>query len=383
MRLLAETSGKNAIVITAAADEDAAIRDLVRSAFGHAGQKCSAASLAIVEAPLYDDPPLPASAGRRRAQRAGRRGRRPGDHDGSADRPAVTGVAASAHDARCRARRGWSSRGASTPARTCGRRVCDSASGRARGSTAPSASVRCSAWSAPTTSTTRSPSRTPADLGLTGGIQSLDEHEVDALARTRRGRQRVREPPHHRRHRAAPTLRRMEALVGRMRPEGGRAGVRRGVRQLEWRRRRSCRVRSRLADATSRSTTTRQRLRCERNVLRHRPLRRVGSGGACEPARPTSSWRAWPPRSPASRSSPITDAADLADAVAGRGLDRVRVLGPVDDAAAARLADHRVSTSTRRRPWRSPTSSCDGGCSSSRSAPPATATAACSRDPRS
>ena len=28
----------------------------MRSAFGHAGQKCSAASLAIVEAPLYDDP---------------------------------------------------------------------------------------------------------------------------------------------------------------------------------------------------------------------------------------------------------------------------------------------------------------------------------------
>ena len=56
IRLYAETSGKNALVITAAADEDAAIRDLVRSAFGHAGQKCSAASLAIVEAALYDDP---------------------------------------------------------------------------------------------------------------------------------------------------------------------------------------------------------------------------------------------------------------------------------------------------------------------------------------
>ena len=55
MRLLAETSGKNSMVITAAADEDAAIRDLVRSAFGHAGQKCSAASLCILEAPLYDD----------------------------------------------------------------------------------------------------------------------------------------------------------------------------------------------------------------------------------------------------------------------------------------------------------------------------------------
>ena len=55
MHLLGETSGKNAIVITQAADLDLAIRDLVRSAFGHAGQKCSAASLAIVEAPLYDD----------------------------------------------------------------------------------------------------------------------------------------------------------------------------------------------------------------------------------------------------------------------------------------------------------------------------------------
>jgi len=56
IRLLGETSGKNALVITAAADEDAAIRDLVRSAFGHAGQKCSAASLGIIEASVYDDP---------------------------------------------------------------------------------------------------------------------------------------------------------------------------------------------------------------------------------------------------------------------------------------------------------------------------------------
>ena len=54
--LHAETSGKNALIITAAADLDLAIKDLVRSAFGHAGQKCSAASLAIVEASVYDDP---------------------------------------------------------------------------------------------------------------------------------------------------------------------------------------------------------------------------------------------------------------------------------------------------------------------------------------
>ncbi|MEE1617252.1 bifunctional proline dehydrogenase/L-glutamate gamma-semialdehyde dehydrogenase [Brachybacterium sp. J153] len=48
LRILAETSGKNAIVVTPQADLDLAARDLAASAFGHAGQKCSAASLAIV-----------------------------------------------------------------------------------------------------------------------------------------------------------------------------------------------------------------------------------------------------------------------------------------------------------------------------------------------
>jgi RHH-type proline utilization regulon transcriptional repressor/proline dehydrogenase/delta 1-pyrroline-5-carboxylate dehydrogenase len=55
LALHAETSGKNAIVVTATADPDEAIADLVHSAFGHAGQKCSAASLAIVEAAVHDD----------------------------------------------------------------------------------------------------------------------------------------------------------------------------------------------------------------------------------------------------------------------------------------------------------------------------------------
>jgi RHH-type proline utilization regulon transcriptional repressor/proline dehydrogenase/delta 1-pyrroline-5-carboxylate dehydrogenase len=54
--LFAETSGKNAVIVTSLADRDQAIRDLVRSAFGHNGQKCSAASLAICEAEVYDDP---------------------------------------------------------------------------------------------------------------------------------------------------------------------------------------------------------------------------------------------------------------------------------------------------------------------------------------
>ena len=46
--LLAETSGKNAIIVTPSADLDLAAADVARSAFGHAGQKCSAASLVIL-----------------------------------------------------------------------------------------------------------------------------------------------------------------------------------------------------------------------------------------------------------------------------------------------------------------------------------------------
>ncbi|MGX5695506.1 proline dehydrogenase family protein [Agromyces soli] len=46
--LLAETSGKNAIIVTPSADLDLAASDVVKSAFGHAGQKCSAASLVIL-----------------------------------------------------------------------------------------------------------------------------------------------------------------------------------------------------------------------------------------------------------------------------------------------------------------------------------------------
>ncbi|MFT4051140.1 MAG: bifunctional proline dehydrogenase/L-glutamate gamma-semialdehyde dehydrogenase [Microbacterium sp.] len=46
--LLAETSGKNAMIVMPSADLDLAASDLVKSAFGHAGQKCSAASLAIL-----------------------------------------------------------------------------------------------------------------------------------------------------------------------------------------------------------------------------------------------------------------------------------------------------------------------------------------------
>jgi len=53
--LYAETGGKNAIVVSRLADRDQAIMHAIESAFGHSGQKCSACSLLILEAELYDD----------------------------------------------------------------------------------------------------------------------------------------------------------------------------------------------------------------------------------------------------------------------------------------------------------------------------------------
>ncbi len=52
--VVAEMGGKNAIIVDADADLDAAIGGIVRSAFGYAGQKCSAASRLIVHEAVAD-----------------------------------------------------------------------------------------------------------------------------------------------------------------------------------------------------------------------------------------------------------------------------------------------------------------------------------------
>jgi RHH-type proline utilization regulon transcriptional repressor/proline dehydrogenase/delta 1-pyrroline-5-carboxylate dehydrogenase len=53
-RVIAEMGGKNALVIDADADPDQAVPGAVISAFGYAGQKCSAASRLIVVGDVYD-----------------------------------------------------------------------------------------------------------------------------------------------------------------------------------------------------------------------------------------------------------------------------------------------------------------------------------------
>ncbi|MEJ2154587.1 MAG: bifunctional proline dehydrogenase/L-glutamate gamma-semialdehyde dehydrogenase [Desulfobacteraceae bacterium] len=55
MFLSAETGGKNATIVTAMADRDQAIKNVIYSAFGNSGQKCSATSLLILEREIYDD----------------------------------------------------------------------------------------------------------------------------------------------------------------------------------------------------------------------------------------------------------------------------------------------------------------------------------------
>ncbi len=53
-RVIAEMGGKNAIIVDTDADLDAAVEGVLTSAFGYAGQKCSACSRVIVMDTIYD-----------------------------------------------------------------------------------------------------------------------------------------------------------------------------------------------------------------------------------------------------------------------------------------------------------------------------------------
>lgn len=55
IHISAETGGKDATIVTALADRDQAIKNVVISAFHNSGQKCSATSLLVLEKELYED----------------------------------------------------------------------------------------------------------------------------------------------------------------------------------------------------------------------------------------------------------------------------------------------------------------------------------------
>ena len=54
-RIIAEMGGKDAMIIDDSADLDAAAADIVASAYGYSGQKCSAASRAILHSDVHDE----------------------------------------------------------------------------------------------------------------------------------------------------------------------------------------------------------------------------------------------------------------------------------------------------------------------------------------
>src|SRR5918995_1821817 len=54
-RVIVETGGKDAMIVDKGADLDTAAADIVKSAYGYSGQKCSAASRAILHRDVYDE----------------------------------------------------------------------------------------------------------------------------------------------------------------------------------------------------------------------------------------------------------------------------------------------------------------------------------------
>lgn len=55
IHISAETGGKDATIVTALADRDQAVKNVIGSAFNNSGQKCSATSLLVLEREVYED----------------------------------------------------------------------------------------------------------------------------------------------------------------------------------------------------------------------------------------------------------------------------------------------------------------------------------------
>ena len=220
--LLAETSGKNAIVVTPSADIDLAVRDVVRSAFGHAGQKCSAASLAILVGSV-------ATSARFRAQlvdavtsltvawpfdAASQMG------------PVIEPPQGKLLDALTTLSPGerWlvEPRQLDSTGRLWSPGVKDGV--------APGSPFHLTEYFGPVLGIMSADSlghaielQNATPYGLTAGLFSLDPGELAQLVRGRRGGQPVHQPRHHRGDRPPAAVRRLEAIVGGGGDQGGRA----------------------------------------------------------------------------------------------------------------------------------------------------------------
>ena len=347
LHLLAETSGKNAIVVTAHADIDLAVADLVHSAFGHAGQKCSAASLAIVTAAGARRPPLPAQARRRDALARGRSGGRARHRHGPADRAAGRRPAPGPDPARRRR----------ALARPAGRRDGDAR----RWTPGVRTGVAQGAWFhrtecfGPVLGVMRADDLAHAielqnsvDFGLTGGLQSLDPGEIETwLAAVQVGNAYVN------RHITGAIVRRQpfggwkRSAVGPTAKAGGPDYVGalgrwsdRGEAPLEAVRdgyRAWWAVRHERGEDPS-------GLACERNELRYLPLPRpvlVRVDTSTDPQQLDRALAAAAAVGVAVEVSSAEDDADQALAARIDGYSRLRLLAPADD--VLRRAAHRAN----------------------------------------
>ena len=221
MHLLAETSGKNAIVITQAADLDLAIRDLVqvgvrsRRAEVLGGEPGDRRGAAVRRRAVHGP------AGRRHTQPGRRPAQRPRQRRRSADRRPV-GEAATRLSPNSTAANGGSSSRVSSAA-TCGHPGV-------RVGVRPGSWFHVTECFGPVLGVMRADDLDHAiDVAERDAVRPHRRHPLARrgrgrpLARRRAGRQRLHQPWHHRGDRAAPTVRRMEAIVGRA------AGRRRAV----------------------------------------------------------------------------------------------------------------------------------------------------------
>ena len=234
LRLIAETSGKNALIVTPSADPDLAVADLVRSAFGHAGQKCSAASLAILVGSMRSTRTAAGSRFHRQLADAVRTLRVGHGSDPSTTMgPLIGPPDEKLERALTRLDRGETLAGRAPQAR---RVALDTGGEGARGARLV----------VPRHRVLRAGARAHARGGPRRGDRAAERdglrpHRRPArprpgrdrpLERARRGRQRLRQPPHHGRDRAAPVVRGLEGLRGRAGREAGRPELRRPVRDV-------------------------------------------------------------------------------------------------------------------------------------------------------
>ena len=175
-RVIAEMGGKNAVIVDSDADLDDVVPALLKSAFAFAGQKCSAASRALVHAAVADEL-AERLAGAVTTLRVGPAA------DFGTDVPPVIDVAAQQ-----KIQRYIDSRHAARPGRDPRRRLLRRAddlrrpAGRLPDHHARRSSARCSPSRPSRASSTPATSSTPSSFALTGGLFSRSPRTIEYVS---------------------------------------------------------------------------------------------------------------------------------------------------------------------------------------------------------